>query len=88
MIYWLNRGKHIFIKIGGIYFVWILLHFCASHFYVHYCIPATFTSFLMSPFVTPMPVCRGLRWLIYTGGNNIDSMWIVFAKSMSNLISV
>jgi hypothetical protein len=59
----------------GIYLTWIGLHYVASHLYIHWCVPATLTGLLMSPFLVPAPHCFGLRWLIYHGGNSIIVMW-------------
>ena len=66
----------LFIKIFGLYFVWILFHYIASHLYVHWCVPATIVGFLMSPFLVPAPHCQALRWIIYNGANNINAMWL------------
>jgi len=59
----------------GIYLLWILMHYVASHIYVHWCVPATIMGLIMSPFMVPAPHCYGLRWIIYQGGNSIIVMW-------------
>ena len=59
----------------GIYLLWILMHYIASHLYVHWCVPATIMGLIMSPFMVPAPHCYGLRWIIYQGGNSIIVMW-------------
>ena len=69
-----------YIKVGfsiyGIYLLWILLHFGATHLYVEYCVPRSWFGLLTSPFLTSTPQCQGLRWIINNGGNQINSMWI------------
>jgi hypothetical protein len=66
-----------FIKISGVYILWIILHFCASYLYTKLCVPTTFIGLLMSPFLTTTPHCQGLRWVIYNGANIINNMWLV-----------
>ena len=64
-------------EVTGIYLVWIVLHYIASHLYIKFCVPDTVTGFLLSPFMTATPHCQGLRWLMYNGANMINGMWIV-----------
>jgi len=83
-----EKGKKIYscsyltnyVKIGlsvyGIYLLWILLHFGATHLYVEYCVPKSWFGLLTSPFLTSTPQCQGLRWIINNGGNQINNMWI------------
>lgn len=66
-----------FIKISGVYLLWILLHFAASHMYIKFCVPSSFFGFIISPFMTASPHCQGLRWIIYTGANTINNMWVI-----------
>ena len=58
-----------------------ILNFAILNFgiylYIHWCVPATLTGLLMSPFLVPAPHCFGLRWLIYHGGNSIIVMWSI-----------
>jgi len=68
----------------GIYLVWIVLHFIASHLYVKLCVPASFLGVVVSPFLTTTPHCQGLRWIIYNGANTINNMWIVIGTSISS----
>jgi hypothetical protein len=67
------------LQITGIYFIWIIIYFIASHLHVYYCVPATIYGFIMSPFMITSQHCQALRWIIYHGGNNIVTMWIIFA---------
>lgn len=78
-----------FIKISGMYILWIILHFCASYLYTKLCVPTTFIGLLMSPFLTTTPHCQGLRWVIYNGANIINNMWIVIGTWIcSNIIVI
>ena len=61
----------------GIYFLWVIMHYIASHLYVYWCVPATIVGIIMSPFLVPAPHCYGLRWAIYHGGNSIIAMWTI-----------
>jgi hypothetical protein len=40
-----------FVKIGGIYVVWILLHYFSSQLYSKLCTPNNLFGFIMSPFL-------------------------------------
>ena len=66
------------IKISGLYIIWIILHYSASHLYIKLCVPNTVIGFLMSPFMTATPHCQGLRWLIYNAALMINNMWVLF----------
>lgn len=61
----------------AIYVAWITLHFVAVHLYHNYCSPTTIMGYLLSPLMTVAPHCKALRWLITTGGNVIETMWVV-----------
>jgi len=76
------------IKISGIYLLWILLHFSASHLYVKFCVPNTIVGFVMSPFMTATPHCQGLRWLVYNAANMINNMWIILGAWICSTILI
>ena len=63
------------IEIAGIYLLWITLHYGASHLYVSFCTPPTWSGFLMSPFLVTTPHCRALQWTIHHGTSTIETMW-------------
>lgn len=69
-----------------LYVGWILLHFGASHLYIHLCVPNTFQGLIYSPFYAPAPHCTALRWVIHTGGNTISTMWILAGLFLVNCI--
>lgn len=62
------------------YLVWITLHYACSHLYVAYCVPKGIIGFLYSPFMTPMPHCVAMRWVVYNGGKIIEVMWVMVGK--------
>lgn len=73
--------------VGGIYFIWITLHFTATHLYSYICAHPTFLGFLSAPFVTSTPICSALRWTINTGADTITAMWgILGTWLMSKMI--
>jgi hypothetical protein len=75
---YINKSNIIVVfKVSGVYILWILLHYFASHLYIFYCVPNTYIGFFMSPFMTMTPHCQGLRWIIHNGANIIDNMWII-----------
>jgi len=76
--YFIIKSIIFLFNIGSIYFLWIFLHYTASHLYVKLCVPHTIIGFVLSPFMTATPHCQGLRWIVYNGANMINNMWIVF----------
>jgi hypothetical protein len=77
--YILNTFK-VGLSLYGVYLLWILLHYGASHLYVEYCVPRTWVGVIISPLLTSTPHCQGLRWIIYNGGNQINNMWITIGS--------
>ena len=61
----------------GFYLLWIILHYVSANLYAEYCVNKSIVGFLLSPFVSTMPHCKTLRWLIYQGGNSIEAMWFI-----------
>jgi len=74
------------IKLCGIYLLWILLHFTASHLYINLCVPKTIVGFIMSPFMISTPHCQGLRWVVYNAANTINHMWILIGAWIYSMI--
>ena len=72
------------VSLYGIYLVWIILHFFASHLYIKFCGPASFLGLVVSPFLTTTPHCQALRWIIYNGANTINNMWIIIGTWFSS----
>ena len=69
-----------FVNLFGIYLVWIVIHYGASHLYIKCCVPDDINGFMFSPFIAPAPHCQALRWCIYNGGNSISAMWIILGS--------
>ena len=79
---------NLFVSVFGLYITWVIVHFVASHLYIHWCVPVTILGFLMSPFLVPSPQCQALRWAIYNGGNSINAMWFLFGVWCMKLFKV
>ena len=62
-----------------IYIAWIVAHYIAPHAYVKFCVPLTWSGFLMSPLNASSPQCIAIRWVIHKGGNNIAMMWVIIS---------
>jgi hypothetical protein len=75
-----------FLKISCMYFVWIIMHYFASHLYTKLCVPNNFYGFLVSPFLTSTPHCQGLRWIVYNAANTINTMWILIGTWLCSKI--
>jgi len=71
--------KNIFSLIG-IYFVWIIIHYISSQFYICLCVPNSIYGFMISPLLAPSLHCQALRWCIYNGGNTITNMWLTLGS--------
>lgn len=74
--YYFKKIYKMFTDYISIYVLWIIIHYISSHLYVKFCTPNTFYGFLLSPFLTSTPYCKGLSWIIYNGNNNITTMWL------------
>ena len=79
-------------EISSIYLLWIILHYASGILYSKYCTPDSIFGFLASPILAASPHCRGLRWVISTGGDIIVNMWVVIgtwiaAKLCGNLLN-
>jgi len=62
---------------AAMYIAWIVLHYICSHLYIQMCTPSTLYGFITSPIMAPTPHCSAFRWVIYTGGNTISTMWLI-----------
>jgi len=71
------KSIKIVFSVSRIYLLWIFLHYIASHSYVKFCTPNTISGFIISPFLTSSPHCNGLRWVINSGSNVINNMWLL-----------
>ena len=74
------------IKIIGIYFVWVCLHYFASHIYTEICVPSNVYVFLISPFLTLSPHCQALRWVIYNSASFINNAWFLIGTWLCSLL--
>jgi hypothetical protein len=61
-----------------IYLLWVLLHYVASQLYIPFCSPRSFWGFIITPILAVTPQCKALRWVIHTGGNTMETMWVIF----------
>jgi len=64
-------------SVAGIYILWMVLHFVSANLYVYYCAHMSLFGFLMSPVLASAPHCRAIRWVLNSGAQSIDAMWIV-----------
>lgn len=64
-------------SIAGLYILWMILHFVSANLYVYYCAYMSLFGFLMSPVLASAPHCRAIRWVLNSGAQSIDAMWIV-----------
>ena len=84
----LYKTIKLMLRISGIYILWILLHYVASHLYVKLCVPSTIVGFIMSPFMTATPHCQGLRWIVYNAASMINNMWIILGTWICSAILI
>ncbi len=64
-------------SVAGLYILWTVLHFVSANLYVYYCAHMSLFGFLMSPLLASAPHCRAIRWVLNSGTQSIDAMWIV-----------
>ncbi len=67
--------------------MWTCLHYTASHLYTRLCTPWTLSGFLFSPFVTVSPHCMALRWMVATGSDRLNLVWITLGSLSSDLLT-
>ena len=90
----INTFKNVFrmvYDVAGIFILWIIIHYSAANLYSIYCAELTMIGFIKSVFIAQEPHCVAMRWIIYNGGNMINSMWLSIAvwittKVFNNLI--
>jgi hypothetical protein len=63
-------------NVGGIFILWILLHYISANLYASYCAEYSILGLIKSIFVAEAPHCVAMRWMIYHGGSAIHSMWV------------
>ena len=68
------------------YVSWTLVHYVASHLYVHLCTGFTFISLIVSPIFSSAPHCKALSWVIYHVSNNFELMWIMIGTYLTSLL--
>ena len=61
---------------GASYVACVFFHYLVANIYPWLCTPLTWSGLFMSPFYAPMPHCRGLAWVIYTGNSAMIHMWV------------
>ena len=69
----------LFYDIAGVFILWITIHFVAANLYSRFCAEQSLLGFIKSIFIAQAPHCIAMRWIIYNGGNVINSMWISIA---------
>jgi hypothetical protein len=75
-----------FLKVFGIYIIWIFVHYISAYLYIYYCTPGTLSGFLLSPFLAPAIHCQAFRWAIHNGGNSINAMWFILGAWLIKII--
>jgi hypothetical protein len=87
----LKNSLKLIYDIAGISIIWITIHYTAANLYSTYCAELTVVGFVKSVFIAQEPHCVAMRWIIYNGGNMINSMWLSIAvwittKVFNNLV--
>ena len=78
---------HQFFIVSKIYFMYCVLHYCIPHMYVYFCVPFTLVGILMSPFISQAPHCVALRYMLYTFGDNIKTMFLLISGWFASFLS-
>jgi len=71
-----NCIKEWFSNIASVFILWIIIHYIAANMYAYFCAELSLFGVIKSVFVTMTPHCVAMRWVIYNGGNAINTMWI------------
>ncbi len=86
IVWFLHKCLNIVLKTGGVYMLWICLHYASAHLYVKLCTPSTLLGFILSPFMISTPHCQGLRWIVYNAANIVNNMWVIIGAWIYSLI--
>jgi len=81
--FWKSLFYQFWLPIVAGYGTWIVLHYMSANLYQELCAPRTLQGFLLSPFVSTMPQCKALRWLIGQGSAYMDAMWVALGTYLS-----
>jgi hypothetical protein len=68
------------------YLIWMFIHHISAHMYIYFCTPNTWYGLIISPFMVSAPHCSAIRWVMYEGGNMINTMWISVGTYMATKI--
>lgn len=63
-------------NVGGIFIMWIVLHYIAANLYARFCAEYSLFGLIKSIFIAEAPHCMAMRWMIYHGGAAIHTMWV------------
>jgi len=72
----------------GIYIIWVVVHYISAHIYTKICAPSGLSGFILSFILAPSPYCYTLRWIIFTGGNYITTMWVILGMWIINKLPI
>jgi hypothetical protein len=59
--------------------LWIVIHYAAANLYPIFCAETGIVGFIKSIFLAQSPHCIAMRWVINTGGDVINRMWLSIA---------
>ena len=80
------KSTIVFLKLYGIYLLWVCLHYVSAHLYTKLCVPAGVVGFIMSPFMMQTPHCQGLRWIVYNAGGIINNVWVLLGAWLYSIL--
>lgn len=72
----------------GIYVLWILLFYTASHSHAHFCTPRGFYGLLITPFIVQTPHCVAFRWILTNGDIYIIAFWSIMSRIIVRRIRI
>lgn len=75
-----------FYDIAGFFVLWVTIHFMAANLYSRFCAEPTLLGYIKSIFIAQAPHCIAMRWIIYNGGNVINSMWLSIAMWLTTKV--
>ena len=61
--------------IGGIYFIWSIIHLISANLYTYYCADLSFIGYFYSLINTMSPHCKAFLYLVNTGNDITVIMW-------------
>ena len=74
-------------KASKYYLMWILFHWLTINAYSYYCSGSDLWSLITTPFMSMLPQCRAMIWVLEKSFIIMENMWIIFGTWLIGKLS-